>query len=268
MTHQEQINQYHEEISHHHDMHVFHANWHRQNPDPARPPTPDPNWGADTAFGQRFLQMHHEMVKARDSEPKQFMNHPSIASWHAAKGYALPSEWNPLTAIPDELAHEPNPPTITLPSGQVFDLHRATNSPMFALPKYFTAAGIGSGENPEPITRARKLSDFRNVNQLGCCIVFPHNSWHGRIGGSMSFFNTAINDPIFYFGVHWHIDKVFDAYKALLEERVGAPLRVDRIETLTMPERTEVAVPSVFSEEEKRLLREGEGAGRTLRSLL
>jgi hypothetical protein len=35
---------------------------------------------------------------------------------------------------------------------------------------------------------------------------------------------TAIADPIFYFGVHWHIDRVFDEYKLILAERDIRPL--------------------------------------------
>ena len=203
---QQAIAEYHNEMSHHGmDMHEFHANWHGANRDPARPPRPDENFGVNNSFGTDFLEMHHEMVKAADNEPRRFMHHQSIVSWFQSKGYDLPSEWDPLTPIPEELAYVTTDPR----------LQRRTNNPQFKLPNYFTVEGIGAGEKPEHITRATKLSDFKNVNQLGCCIIYPHNSWHGAIGGAMNFFNTAIDDPIFYFGVHWHIDKVFDAYKQL-----------------------------------------------------
>jgi hypothetical protein len=187
------------------DMHTFHANWHQNNRDPQRPAAPDANWGTNLRFGNDFLQMHHEMVKAKDNEQKFFMHHSSIVSWFQSKNYDLPNEWNPLTPIPAELAFNPADPS----------LRRRTNNPQFFLPKYFTVQGIGAGENAEPITGAKKLADFQNLNQLGCCIIYPHNAWHGTIGGAMNFFNTAIDDPIFYFGVHWHIDKVFDVYKNL-----------------------------------------------------
>jgi len=187
------------------DMHSFHADWHGNNPDPHRPPAPNPSWGINNKFGNDFLLMHHEMIKSKDNEQKFIMHHQSLVSWFQSKHYDLPSEWNPLTAIPSELAFNTQDPS----------LKRRTNNPQFELPKYFTVQGIGPGEKPEPITRAIKLADFKNLNQLGCCIVYPHNSWHVAIGGAMLAFDTAIDDPVFYFGVHWHIDKVFDAYKNL-----------------------------------------------------
>lgn len=91
-------------------------------------------------------------------------------------------------------------------------MKRKTNDPLFTLPKYFTAQGIAQGENPEPITRAVKLAEFKNLNQLGYCIIYLHNAWHNAIGGAMLYFNTAIDFPIFYFGVHWHIDKINITY--------------------------------------------------------
>lgn len=187
------------------DMHTFHANWHQNNRDPRRPNSPDANFGTTLNFGNNFLQMHHEMVKAKDNDQKFFMHHSSIVSWFQSMNYNLPQEWNPLSPIPAELAFNPKDQS----------LRRTTNNPLFSLPKYFTLEGIVAGESPEPITGAKKLADFKNLNQLGCCIVYPHNAWHGAIGGAMLYFNTAIDDPIFYFGVHWHIDKVYDAYKNL-----------------------------------------------------
>lgn len=188
------------------DMHTFHANWHQQNPDPIRPDRPNQHWGANNSFGKDFLQMHHEMVNASDTEAKYFMHHKSLISWFNSKNYDIPHEWNPLTSIPIELAFHP----------QDHSLNRITDNPHYKLPNFFTVQGIAPGENPEPITRATKLSDFENLNQLGSCIVFYHNHWHAVIGGAMSYFDTAIDDPIFYFGVHWHIDKV---YRSFLELR-------------------------------------------------
>ena len=113
--------------------------------------------------------------------------------------------------------------------------------------------GIGAGEKPEPITRARKLADFKNTNQLGCCIVYPHNSWHVAIGGAMLAFDTAIDDPVFYFGVHWHIDKVFDAYKNL-------PVVFDVLEKAKA-----IDVPENFTEEEIGKLKTAEELGLKIR---
>jgi hypothetical protein len=187
------------------EMHTFHAEWHNANRDPLPPPAPDANWGLAFEFGNDFLQMHHEMVKATNDEPKSIMHHESCVSWFQSKNYELPGEWNPLMPIPLELQFNTIDPS----------LKRASNNPQFSLPKYFTKEGISIGEAAEPITGAKRLSDFININQLGCCIIYPHNSWHVAIGGAMNFLETAIDDPVFYFGVHWHIDKVFDDYKSL-----------------------------------------------------
>lgn len=209
---QSAINEYHQMMTQMGvDMHDFHANWHQQNKDPQHPNAPNSDWGTNISFGKDFLQMHHEMVEALDTEEKFFMHHQSIVSWFNSKGYNLPLEWNPLTPIPNEFAYTPTN----------MSLKRKTNDPRFALPKYFTVQGIAQGEDPEPITRAVKLTDFKNLNQLGCCIIYPHNAWHNAIGGAMLYFNTAIDDPIFYFGVHWHIDKVYTTYLSLQHRLVA-----------------------------------------------
>lgn len=210
------------------NMYLFHRDWHMENRDPEPPQQPDSAWGSDIDYGQRFLQMHHEMVKATEGEQKVFMHHQSIASWFATKGYELPPEWSPTSPIPEILGYVPDPSvfpdeivqaiqTWAQSDGKTVEefLTRRTNDPRFELPAYFTRNGVPSGKAGEPYTGAHKLADFRNGNQLGCCIVFPHNAWHGSIGGAMSTTWTAIADPIFYFGVHWQIDRVFDDFKQL-----------------------------------------------------
>jgi hypothetical protein len=233
---QKAVAEYHREIAqsahHRHDMYLFHRDWHQQNRDPIPPGTPDPDWGADLIFGSNFLQMHHEMVKAADNEPKFHMMHASLVSWYQSKGYELPAEWDPLATIPATLDYDPDPDVYP---PEIHDaiaeaaaragvtpkdwLRRNADRPRFALPKYFTREGVAAGEAGERYTGARKLADFKNVNQLGCCLVFPHNSWHRAIGGAMRSTWTAIADPIFYFGVHWHIEKVFDEYQLIQAER-------------------------------------------------
>jgi hypothetical protein len=240
---QHAIAEYHAEmLEHGMDMHNFHATWHEQNPGPGHPPKPDIDWGRENEFGYKFLQMHHEMVKATDAEPKFFMKHQSVVSWFAAKSYDLPAEWDPLTPIPQELAFHTSIPR----------LRRRTEDPKFSLPAYFTIQGILSGQDPEPITRAEKMADFVNINQLGCCILFPHNIWHTRIGGAMMELNLAIDDPVFYFGVHWHIDKVFDTYKLLQQQKLVSPKKRN--------------VPVAFTTEELLQLKTLEELGIKIRS--
>jgi hypothetical protein len=240
-VHQQNVANYHEAMSQHghhggHNMYIFHRDWHQQNTDPSPPAAPDSNWGMDLPFGTNFLQMHHEMVKG-NGVGHQHMLHASLVSWYQEQGLSLPALWNPLESIPTELGYDPDPsifpdeirvPVENFAQSQGMTvtefLTRGTNTPAFALPRYFTAAGVGPGEASEPITGARKLADFQNTNQMGCCLVFPHNQWHGSIGGAMSTTWTAIADPIFYFGVHWHIDRVFDEYKALQSEGLIQPL--------------------------------------------
>lgn len=265
MKHQQRVNEYHEEIARHgHDMHIFHATWHQQNQDPNIPSRPDRNWGVNNTFGQKFLQMHHEMVKAGDDEPKTFMRHKSIASWYQSKNYDLPAPWNPASPIPDELNHFPKPDT-TFVNGQSVSLKRTTNTPAFQLPKWFTVSGVSDGERGEPLTGARKLADFINLNQLGNCIVFPHNVWHGTIGGSMSFFDTAINDPIFYFGVHWHIENVFDAYLNIVRQSEPRLSALEEIKSFSLKQEDQPDVPQEFTRQETDFLKLAIDFGKILR---
>lgn len=213
-------------------MHIVHRDWHNVNSDPTPPSRQDPNWGTNLVFGSNFLQMHHEMVKASSSEPRQHMMHDSVLEWYNKNGNTPPSVWGPLAEIPAELGYEPDPMAypdeIRIPlenflsgRGQTIEqfLTRRTNTPSFELPKYFTVQGVSSASEADPLTGAMKLSDFKNTNQLGCSLVFPHNSWHGAIGGAMSSTWTAIADPIFYWGVHWHVDRVYDEFKIIEASR-------------------------------------------------
>jgi hypothetical protein len=90
------------------NMFEFHTQWHIDNRDPTPPDQIDPNWATGIDFGTRFLQMHHEMVRAADDEPKQFMMHQSLVGWYQGKGYDLPPEWDPATTIPPLLAYAPD----------------------------------------------------------------------------------------------------------------------------------------------------------------
>ena len=259
---QEAVREYHEEMRHHgHDMRSFHVQWHRANRDPALPGTPDRHWAVDNRFGRNFLQMHHEMVKAADDEPKEHMHHSSIVSWYRAKGYDLPPEWNPMTPIPSILRFTPSDRR----------LERRTQNPRYALPAYFTLGGIASGQGAEPITGARRLADFLTIDQLGCCIVYPHNDWHMAIGGAMTSFATAIDDPIFYFGVHWHIDKVFDQFKAIVADRAhgatpeGVAGADKAVRPMVFPSE-EITVANEFTPEQRSALERGVRAGEKLRT--
>ena len=235
-AHQLLVEQYHAAISHGHDehnMHIIHRDWHSANRNPPEPIGDiDPEWGTDLEFGYHFLQMHHEMVKASDTEEHHYMRHASIAQWYADAGHELPAEWSPLEAIPTELGYDPDPmafpDAIRLPLTEFAQsqgitveqfLTRSTNTPDFTLPEYFTLEGVTDPAEADPFTGAMKLGDFKNANQLGSSLVFPHDQWHGSIGGAMGSTWTAIADPIFYFGVHWHIDRVYDRFKVIETQR-------------------------------------------------
>jgi hypothetical protein len=280
---QQAVAEYHREMSelgHHgdHNMYLFHRDWHSQNSDPVPPLAPDRNWGMNLVFGTNFLQMHHEMVKAADSEPKQHMMHASLLSWYGSKGYTVPPEWDPAGKIPVILAYEPDPgvfPTeirdavveAAHQSQQTPQdiLRRSTDKPGFVLAKWFTRAGVAASEEGEPFTGARKLADFQNVNQLGCCLVFPHNQWHGAIGGAMRSTWTAIADPIFYFGVHWYIDRVFDEYKLLQAERsIRALDRATLAVTDTLPS-AKIKLAKQFTEAHRRARAEAIALSQSLR---
>jgi hypothetical protein len=225
---------------------------------------PDRNWGMNLVFGTDFLQMHHEMVKATSTEPRQHMMHESLVAWYQQLGHVMPTLWDPRDPIPAELAYEPDPTVFPNEIRQPIEqfaqqqgmtitqfLTRTNDAPSFELPQYFTVQGVGPDEPGEPITGARKLADFRNTNQLGCCIVFPHNAWHGAIGGAMSTTWTAIADPIFYFGVHWYIDRVFDDYKAIQAEREIRPLDRIRLSELHALESEAIRLPQEFTAEQQ-----------------
>jgi hypothetical protein len=261
---QQAIAQYHAEMQSLHgmDMHLFHANWHRRHPDPQPPDAPDRSWGKDLSFGEDFLQMHHEMVKATDDEPKRFMHHPSLASWYRDKGYGLPPEWDPMAPIPEALAFRPEPSRVRV-AGEWIELGRVSEQPRFRLPAWFTRAGVPDDQPGEPLTGARKLADFVNANQLGCCIVYPHDEWHGRIGGAMSMFATAIADPIFYFGVHWQIDRVFDEYKLVLSARRLLSFDSTRVAEVLPP--PALQPPAAFTMEQLRWIEQVRTVGRQLR---
>jgi len=281
-VHQQNVAQYHAAVSQHghhagHDMYIFHRDWHQQNRDPRPPTHPDRNWGMNLVFGTDFLQMHHEMVKATSSEARQHMMHESLVDWYQQQGLSLPTLWNPLEPIPAELAYEPDPNVFPNDIRQPIEqfaqqqgmtitqfLTRAGDTPSFELPRYFKVQGVGPGEPGEPITGARKLADFRNTNQLGCCIVFSHNAWHGAIGGAMSTTWTAIADPIFYFGVHWHVDHVFDDYKALQAERSIRPLDRVRLLEFNALESEDIRVPQEFTHEQKAWVEAQAGISKRL----
>lgn len=215
-----------------HNMHLIHRAWHQANRNPPAPGTVDPDWGVNLDFGYKFLQMHHEMVKATSQEDHHYMHHDSIAQWYADNGHQMAAEWDPRSEIPEELGYDPDPAAFPEPllseliqalaaRGQTIDefLPRRTNSPGFELPAYFTVAGVQDPGEADPFTGAMKLADFKNPNQLGCSLVFPHDQWHGSIGGAMGSTWTAIADPIFYLGVHWHIDRIYDNFKLIQSQR-------------------------------------------------
>lgn len=265
--HQINIENYHaaiENMHHGHNMHVMHRNWHQNNPDPSTPSVQDPNWGVNLIFGTNFLQMHHEMVKAKSADPHHHMMHTSVAEWYSDQGLSLPSLWNPLDIIPEELGYEPDPSaypdeirnTIEQYANQLGQsieafLTRTSDNPSFELPKYFTRAGVSDPVDADPLTGAMRLSDFVNTNQLGCSLVFPHNEWHGAIGGAMTTTWTAIADPIFYLGVHWHVDRVFDEFKLIEQERQLHSFDFEIMSEKALDPRTLTRNAREFTEQEK-----------------
>lgn len=285
ISHQQHVADYHKAISqdtHHggHDMYIIHRDWHQQNRDPVPPRNPDRNWGMNLIYGTNFLQMHHEMVKAASTETRHHMMHKSIVEWYQSQNINLPSLWNPSQPIPIELEYKPDisvfPNEIQAAvkrwaqrDGKTVDqfLTRNTNDPKFELPKYFTIQGVGPGESGEPITGARKLADFRNTNQLGCCLVYPHNNWHGAIGGAMGTSWTAIADPIFYFGVHWHIDRVFDDYKSLQAQRNIRFLDRSRLFELHAIETEQIDIPEKFTKEQQKWAEDQENISKMFHRL-
>lgn len=266
-VHQMHIEDYHRAVLDRHpghNMYVMHRDWHRDNRDPALPDSLDRNWGTNLVFGSNFLQMHHEMVKATPGEPHLHMMHDSVAQWYSSEGHDLPPLWNPLAEIPEDLSYEPDhsifPHEIRLAleksarsSGVRVStlLKRRTNWPAFEMPKYFTVQGVDNPQDADPLTAAMKLSDYSNANQLGCALVFPHNAWHVAIGGAMSSTWTAIADPIFYLGVHWFVDRIFDAYKLIEAERSIRALDAEMLRERGFATSKEQRVPRDHTAREK-----------------
>jgi Common central domain of tyrosinase len=211
--------------------------------------------------------MHHEMVKATTTEQHFHMLHESLVDWYQQQRIGLPSLWDPMQPIPTELGYTADPTVFPEEIQRTIRnwaqqegvsveqfLTRSTNNPRFAFPQYFTREGVDPGDPGEPITAARKLADFRNTNQLGCCLVYPHNEWHGTIGGAMGTTWTAIADPIFYWGVHWYVDRIFDEYKSIQAEREIRPFDRSRLSELHALESERIEVPEEFSPEQKAWL--------------
>lgn len=244
--HQILVENYHSEIGHHHNMHIMHRNWHAENRDPEFPGALNPNWGVDNKYGSDFLQMHHEMLNAKKSDPKYHMMHDSISTWYQENNEIIPLDWKPNELIPENLGYDPDDSIypeeirnalINAAENQGVSvkqiLTRRTNTPSFQLPKYFTIEGVTKKEDADPLTGAFKLADFKNTNQLGCSLVFPHNQWHGAIGGAMNSTWTAIADPIFYWGVHRYVDIVYQEYLMIQEQK---KLISEEIETVITKE--------------------------------
>ncbi|MFZ4702915.1 MAG: tyrosinase family protein, partial [Candidatus Methylumidiphilus sp.] len=78
--------------------------------------------------------------------------------------------------------------------------------------------------------------------------------WHGTIGGAMSSTLTAIADPIFYFGVHWHIDRIFDEYKTIQHQLNIHALDRDRLLDLQVLGTEIPEIPSEFTDEQRVLI--------------
>jgi hypothetical protein len=280
--HQVLVEQYHADIEAHHghNMHLMHRDWHSNNRDPSLPERQDPNWGLDFDVGTDFLQMHHEMVKASANEQKFQMHHASVAEWYSSQNVDLPLSWNPMEVIPDELGYEPDPQVFpdeirtaiaqsANQEGQSLEqfLERRTDNPDFELPAYFTIKGVSSDDEADPLTGARKLADFKNTNQLGCCLIFPHNEWHGRIGGAMSSTWTAIADPIFYWGVHWFIDRIYDEYKILQKQREIRTFDTRVLQDINALESRVKRPSKAFTGEQKSAIQRFERASEVLHRL-
>jgi hypothetical protein len=137
------------------------------------------------------------------------------------KGFAIPKPWDGRTAPPARLAFIPPYKTGTEPDGITTPMARrrryppAKPTPGFPIPACFTVEGADNPKEYDGSTGLRKLADFINVNQLGCCIALYHDQWHAAIGGAMTGRYFSTDDPTFYFGVHFTINKVYEAYLAL-----------------------------------------------------
>jgi hypothetical protein len=231
---QQAVRKYHHDMrAMHHDIFSMHAQWHADNPPPAYPAdyplAPDASWGTDKPFGEAFLMMHHEMLYHPMEPDGQAMSPPGFFTWYEAQEYDYPDPWpwDPSTPIPAAMAFAPelnkDLPPLPVPEmlAVLHQIQQGSNPLLrnpdtpFQLGRYFTAAGAGEGEPVEPCTGFRKLAEFKNLNQLGCCLARPHFEWHQTIGGVMTRFDWAPADPIFYFGVHWHIEQVYQEYRQL-----------------------------------------------------
>jgi hypothetical protein len=168
------------------------------------------------------------MHAAAPGESPRVLTHESLLAWYAAKGIEPPAPWNPPDPIPSNLGYEPDPSVFpdsiqaqirlrAQQSGVSMTewLGRQTDQPAFALPAYFSRKGAPGSEPGEPITGARRLADFQNENQLGCCLAAARDAWHLAIGGAMASTFTAPADPIFYFGVAATLLRVREEYRAI-----------------------------------------------------
>jgi len=187
-----------------------HADWHARHVAPLGPEEPNGKWGSDLPFGTLFLEMHHEMVMA-------------LQHFYKEQREPFPPEWDLIGPIPEELSYTPRleafPADIRAALversgsfGMSVDAFLSRNNPAngFQLPPHYTLSG-GSGSK-DKYTNVSRLGDFLNTNQLGCCMAMPHAAWHERIGGAMLFADTSIADPIFYWGVHLTIDRIYQTY--------------------------------------------------------
>lgn len=62
---------------------------------------------------------------------------------------------------------------------------------------------------------------------------------------------TAIADPIFYFGVHWHIDKVFDEYRQIQSARDLLRLDEDALRAANVFETEDLPQTEEFTPDER-----------------
>lgn len=193
------------------DMYSFHSDWHIRNCGPSnRAPnkyTDDLAYtGPEWSFGTQFLVMHHRMLEG-------------IKQWYTVRGLALPpiapDGWPADGSIPRALDYIPtmeNVPGRYADNFSECGWKRQDESPNnLLLPSYFRPnTGAGNHSEEELNTGFTELNQFKNTNQLGCCLSFLHGIWHEQtIGGIAKDFGLSIVDPVFYFGIHALIDRVF-----------------------------------------------------------
>src|SRR5205823_2527407 len=103
-----------------------------------------------------------------------------IFTWLKRKGYPMPNRWDGRTAPPSELDYVAATPTGSEPDGHVVNLRRARTYPPdwqyagFPLPACFTTAGTSVAAQFEGATGKKRLKEFTNTNQLGCCLSAYH----------------------------------------------------------------------------------------------